>query len=100
MDHPRTELVLRARRLRRRTAAVSRHPACEKPMIQLHGFAPLWGLSDLSPFVTKVEVYLRLAKLPFEMVPFSPASFLGAPKGKLPYITDGGEKIPDSSFII
>ena len=40
-------------------------------MINLHAFAPLWGLSDTSPFVTKVDVYLRLTKLPFNVVPFS-----------------------------
>jgi len=69
-------------------------------MIRLHGYAPLWGLSDLSPFVTKVEVYLRLAKLPYELVPFSPEMFACAPKGKYPCIVDGEETIPDSSFII
>src|SRR6185503_16489589 len=71
-----------------------------KQMIRLHGYAPLWGLSDLSPFVTKVEVYLRLAKLPYELVPFSPEMFACAPKGKYPCIVDGEETIPDSSFII
>ena len=69
-------------------------------MIYLHGFAPLWGLIDLSPFVTKVDCYLRLTQLPYELVPFSMASFTAAPKGKLPYITDGHERIADSSFII
>ena len=69
-------------------------------MIQLYGFGPLWGLSDLSPFVTKVEVYLRLARLPFEMVPFSREGFARAPKGKYPCIVDGDELIADSNFII
>jgi glutathione S-transferase len=69
-------------------------------MIYLYGFAPLWGLIDASPLVTKVDVYLRLAKLPYELVPFSMESFTGAPKGKLPYIVDGYETIADSSFII
>ena len=69
-------------------------------MIYLHGFAPLWGLIDLSPFVMKVDVYLQLAKLPYQRVPFSMESFAGAPKGKLPYIIDDDEKIADSSFII
>jgi glutathione S-transferase len=69
-------------------------------VINLHAFAPLWGLSDTSPFVTKVDVYLRLTKLPFNVVPFSMESFTSAPKGKLPYIVDGNERVADSNFII
>jgi hypothetical protein len=49
-------------------------------MIHLHAFAPLWRLVDVSPFVTKVDVYLRLTKLPYELVPFSMESFAAAPK--------------------
>ena len=69
-------------------------------MIHLYTFAPLWGLVDISPFVTKVDVYLRLAELPYRLVPFSMESFTAAPKGKLPYIVDGYETIADSSFIV
>jgi glutathione S-transferase len=69
-------------------------------MIRLYGFSPLWGLSDLSPFVMKVEVYLRLTKIPYETVPFSGEAFFQAPKGKYPCIVDGNEKIADSNFII
>jgi glutathione S-transferase len=69
-------------------------------MIHLYAFAPHWGLVDISPFVTKVDVYLRLAELPYKMVPFSMESFTAAPKGKLPYIVDGHETIADSGFII
>jgi glutathione S-transferase len=69
-------------------------------MIELHGFAPVWGLVDLSPFVTKVDAYFRLARLPYELVPFSMQSLSAAPKGKLPYIVDGDDTIADSSFIL
>lgn len=69
-------------------------------MIQLYGFTPVWGLPDCSPFVTKVDAYLRLAKLPYENVPFSFEAFGAAPKGKYPCIVDGNEKIADSNFII
>src|SRR6516165_7360024 len=69
-------------------------------VIHLHAFAPLWGLVDISPFVTKVDVYLRLTKLPYKLVPFSMESFASAPKGKLPYIVDGEERVADSNFII
>lgn len=69
-------------------------------MIDLYAFAPLWRVADVSPFVTKVDVYLRLAELPYKLVPFSMESFTAAPKGKLPYIVDGHETIADSSFIV
>lgn len=69
-------------------------------MIYLYAFAPLWGLVDISPFVTKVDVYLRLVELPYKLVPFSMESFTAAPKGKLPYIVEGPETIADSSFIV
>ncbi|MBV8508161.1 MAG: glutathione S-transferase family protein [Alphaproteobacteria bacterium] len=69
-------------------------------MIHLYGFAPLWGLVDISPFVTKLDVYLRLVELPYKLVPFSMESFTAAPKGKLPYIVDEHETIADSSFIV
>ena len=69
-------------------------------MIHLHAFAPLWELVDISPFVTKVDVYLRLVELPYKLVPFSMESFTAAPKGKLPYIVDGYETIADSNFIV
>jgi hypothetical protein len=69
-------------------------------VIRLHAFAPLWGLIDLSQPVMKVDMYLRLAKLPYKLVPFSMESFAAAPKGKLPYIVDGEDRIADSNFII
>ena len=69
-------------------------------MIELYGFAPVWGLADLSPFVMKVDTYLRLARLPYKLVPFSMETMTASPKGKLPYIVDGKEKVADSSFIV
>ncbi|CAK0766780.1 GST N-terminal domain-containing protein [Azospirillaceae bacterium] len=66
-------------------------------MIQLHQFAPIWGL-NLSPFCLKVETYLRLAEIPYQVVPTTP---MKAPKGKLPFIIDdNGACIPDSGHII
>lgn len=65
-------------------------------MITLYGFGPAFGLPDPSPFVTKVEVLLKLAKLAYQV---DTEGFAKAPKGKLPYVDDDGLKIADSTFI-
>jgi glutathione S-transferase len=66
------------------------------PQITLYGCAPAFGLPDPSPFVTKTEVQLQMAGLPYHKVFAIPPE---APKGKLPYIDDAGEIVCDSSFI-
>jgi glutathione S-transferase len=71
------------------------HPAS---VITLHTFPGRWGLESLSPFCMKVEVYLKLAKLPYKTV-------LGgdprkAPKGKMPFIEDDGTIVCDSTTIV
>ena len=67
-------------------------------MIRLHQFPTGWGLPNLSPFCMKVETWLRLAGLPYEVVvdrlPFK------APLGKLPVVRDGERVIPDSHTIL
>jgi glutathione S-transferase len=65
-------------------------------MITLYGSAPHFGLPDPSPFVTKAEMLLKLAKLAYRTAPMS---FRQAPKGKIPYLEDDGLVIPDSTFI-
>src|SRR5689334_16701373 len=65
-------------------------------MITLYAFGPAFGLPDPSPFVMKTAIHLQMAGLPYR------TDFTGfpvAPKGKLPYINDGGEIVADSSFI-
>src|SRR5262245_8034800 len=66
-------------------------------MIILNKFVPAWGLPDLSPFCIKVETYLRMAGVPFQS---RVADARSAPKGKLPYLDDGGTLIADSRDII
>ncbi len=66
-------------------------------MITLYQFAPTWGIPNLGQFNVKVETYLRMADLPYEVIETMP---LTGPKGKLPFIEDDGYKIADSSFII
>jgi len=65
-------------------------------MITLYTFGPGFGLPDASPFVTKAETLLKMAGLPYRT---DNTGFSKAPKGKLPYIDDDGERIADSTFI-
>jgi len=55
-------------------------------MIKLYQFEPAFGLPNASPFCMKLETYLRMAGLAFEIVPR--ASLFKAPKDKMPYIED------------
>lgn len=65
-------------------------------MIEIHQFAPGWGL-NASPFCLNVEVYCQLAGLPYQTRSTLP--FKG-PRGKLPFITDGAQRVPDSGNIL
>ena len=65
-------------------------------MITLYGFGPGFGLPEISPYVTKTEVQLKMAGLDYRKQRTMPAD---APKGQLPWIEDGGERIGDSTFI-
>jgi len=69
-------------------------------MIQLYQFAPAFGLPNASPFCMKLETYLRMANLPFEIPHFNMKQLQGAPKGKMPYIVDGARTVADSSMAI
>ncbi len=66
-------------------------------MITLYQFAPVWSIPNPSHFCVKVETYLRMTKLKYEVVETMP---LKAPLGKLPYLEDQGNKIADSRLII
>ena len=67
-------------------------------MIEFFKFPSQFGMRDASPFVLKLETYLRLSGLEYNTnLVMDPRK---APKGKLPYITDGDETIADSSLCI
>lgn len=36
-------------------------------MIKLYQFEPVWGIPNASPFRMKIETYLRMTALPYEM---------------------------------
>ena len=65
-------------------------------MITLYGFGPGFGLPEISPFVTKTEVQLRMASLAYRKARAMPPS---SPKGQLPFIDDDGQLVADSTFI-
>jgi len=65
-------------------------------MIVLYGFGPGFGLPEISPFVTKTEVQLKMAGLDYRKARAMPPA---SPKGQLPYIVDDGQVIADSTFI-
>ena len=66
-------------------------------MITLFGFGPAFKLPDASPFVIKADVLLKMSRQPYK------TDWSGdprkAPKKKMPYIVDDGEKIADSTLI-
>ena len=65
-------------------------------MITLYVFGRRFGLPDPSPFVSKAEILLKLAGLAYRR---DESGYGKAPKGKLPYINDGGTIVADSTFI-
>lgn len=67
-------------------------------MIKLFQFAPAFGLPNASPFCMKLETYLRMVGLPFELV--NSGDVMKAPKRKLPYIDDAGTVVADTGFIV
>lgn len=73
-------------------------PIRGRALIKLYQFAPAFGLPNASPFCMKLETYLRMAVLPYELV--NSANVMKAPKGKLPYIDDGGTVVADTTFVI
>jgi glutathione S-transferase len=69
-------------------------------MIKLYQFEPAFGLPNASPFCMKLENYLRMSAIPFEISPPKMSDLGKAPKGKMPYINDNGKIVADSTLII
>lgn len=65
-------------------------------MITLFTFGPAFGQPDMSPFVMKAMVQLKMAGLAYEV---NTDGMQKAPKGKLPYILDGDQLVADSAMI-
>ncbi|XP_064105417.1 failed axon connections homolog isoform X1 [Macrobrachium nipponense] len=67
-----------------------------KDVVVLHLFPRGRFCPNVSPFVVKLETYLRMAEIPYELDFEEP---LG-PKGKCPWITWNGKDLADSQLII
>ena len=67
-------------------------------MLTLYSYPELFGVADNNPFGLKVYAFLKLCGLPFRHEQIFDAS--KAPRGQLPYLTDGDTTIGDSDAII
>jgi glutathione S-transferase len=65
-------------------------------MITLYGGGEGFGLPEISPYVTKTEVQLKMAALPYVKLFGRPEE---SPKGQVPFIDANGQRIGDSTFI-
>lgn len=72
--------------------------AASHPPIKLFVFPRMFAIPNVSPFCCKLETWLRIAEVPYEVVPTRDPR--KAPRGKLPFIDDNGVVIADSAVII
>lgn len=66
-------------------------------MLTVYKFGPIGHCPDISPFVIKLETWLRMAGIPYAA---TYGKHVKQPLGKLPAVLDDGVVIPDSSLII
>ena len=66
-------------------------------MIKVHKYGPAFGMPDASPFVTKLETYLRMTGQTYETVA---SDVRKSPRSQLPYVEIDGKIVTDSSNII
>jgi glutathione S-transferase len=68
-------------------------------MITLYGFGKHFNVMDASPFVVKVDLFMRMANIPYQAKQGTKYLRI-APKGKLPFIDDSGKLVADSEAIV
>ncbi len=66
--------------------------------IKLFQFPRMFATPNVSPFCCKLETWLRIAGIPYEVVD-TPDPRNG-PKGKVPFIEEDGRRMGDSALII
>ena len=67
-------------------------------MILLYQFPRIWGLPNPSPFCLKLECWLRMTGLEYQVREVT--DLRRTPRGKVPYIEADGETVSDSRHII
>lgn len=72
--------------------------ASKRIMITLYLYPELFGLPDNNPYGLKVDTFLRLTGLEYQVEHTVDTS--KAPRGQLPYLTDGDEVVSDSNRMI
>jgi glutathione S-transferase len=73
-------------------------PVADRSPIKLFVFPRMFDIPNLSPFCCKLETWLRIARIPYEVVVTGDPR--RAPRRKLPFIEDDGVRIADSSVIV
>ena len=68
-------------------------------MLTLYQTQRAWGVPNISPFCTKLETYLRMAEIPYQVAGVVPATRRSS-LGKVPFIVFEGRTLADSSLII
>jgi glutathione S-transferase len=66
--------------------------------VKLFQFPRMFAVPNLSPFCCKMETWLRIAGVPYEVVDTTDPR--KGPRGKVPFIEDAGVRIADSSLIV
>ncbi len=66
--------------------------------ITLFQFPRMFGIPNISPFCCKLETWLRMTGIAYEVV--DTADPRKGPKGKVPFIMDGAQRLGDSALII
>ena len=66
-------------------------------MIKVYKFGPAFGLPDASPFVMKLETYLRITAQKYEAIS---GDVRKAPRKQMPYVDVDGKIVPDSEAIV
>jgi glutathione S-transferase len=66
--------------------------------LKLFQFPRMFDIPNLSPFCCKLETWLRIAGIPYEIeITTNPRK---GPRGKLPFVDDGGVIVADTTIII
>ncbi len=66
-------------------------------MLTLYQMPRAWGIPNISPPCAKLETWLRITNIPYELGPFDLSR---APKGKVPFVEDGDAVTGDATLLL